>query len=135
MWGIGADAPSAPAERMGGGAYRRSGAGRRPVTSDSRVRSSRGGRLETQARRTVGAEMLSPQTTQKRENRRAQREKNRKHTAFDLTCSRLHSHQAHLPGRETTRDNNKPVSGAKQITRPAAGSGAATGSARLSRAG
>src|SRR5262249_3365214 len=42
LWGIDADASMAPAERMGGGAYGMSGAGRRPVTPDSRVRSSRG---------------------------------------------------------------------------------------------
>ena len=42
MWGAGARAPVSPAERMGGGAYRMGGAARVSVTSDSRVRSSRG---------------------------------------------------------------------------------------------
>lgn len=81
MWGVGATAPIAPAERMGGGAYGMSGAGRVPVTPDSRVRSSREsiGVWCVSPGCRIGGRMLSSLGTQNEKIEDPGKEKNRKH--------------------------------------------------------
>ena len=63
-----------------------SGAGRRPVTSDSRVRSSRGvAGWRSYPDEEPGVGVLSPLRTQNEKNQRPLERENRKHRAFDLT--------------------------------------------------